>query len=86
MGWSFLALMGKWFGGVFINKAYVVGVAAACAAIALSWRSGLIEKGETKAVQRIEKQEKKRAKVIRSAGAKSVDNSVRGTVDRYTVD
>jgi hypothetical protein len=46
----------------------------------------LIEKGETKAVQRIEKQEKKRAKVIRSAGTKSRDNSVRGAVDKYTID
>jgi hypothetical protein len=84
--WSILAFLGKWLGGAFLNKAYVVGAAAACAFVALSWRSGLIEKGEYKAVQRIEKQEKKRAKVIRSAGAKSVDNSVRGTVDRYTVD
>lgn len=63
-----------------------IGLVGAVVAGALMWRSDLIEKGENKAVQRIEKQEKKRAKVIRSAGAKSRDNRVRGPVDPHVVD
>ena len=63
-----------------------IGLVCAVVTGALMWRSDLIEKGENKAVQRIEKQEKSRAKVIRSAGAKSLNNRVRGVADVYTVD
>ena len=58
-----------------------IGVVGAIVVGALMWRTDLIEKGENRAVKRIEKQEQKRAKVIRSAGAKSRDDRVRGIVD-----
>lgn len=63
-----------------------IGVVGAVVAGALMWRTDLIEKGENRAVKRIEKQEQKRAKVIRSAGAKSRDDRVRGIVDPNVID
>jgi len=63
-----------------------IGAVAAVTTTVLMWRSDLIDKGDRRAVQRIEKQENKRAKVIRSAGSKSLDNSVRGRVSPYVID
>ena len=63
-----------------------IGVVGAIITAALMWRSDLIEKGENRAVQRIEKREQSRAKVIRSAGAKSRNDGVRGIADPNVID
>ena len=76
----------EWIWSLVAGRGIAIGIGAAILTVALSWRSALIEKGQNRAVQRIEKQERKVAKDIRSAGAKSRDNGVRGIVDPNTID